>query len=79
MLRNIQADANSLPGIVRFPVLNFSADLATGADDVSGSWVVSFDDVTGFCRDILSCESRSLSRLLSFSITDVLPTCHSYN
>jgi len=61
-----------LPGIVRFLVLNFSPVLAAGVGDISGCCVASFD--VSFCRDVLSCESRSLSSLLSFSITDILPT-----
>jgi len=69
-VNDLQAKS-SLPGIVRFPVLNFSSDLAAGTDDVSGC-VAGFDDGVDFWRDILSCESRSLRRLLSFSITDVL-------
>ena len=61
-----------LPGIVRFPVLNVSPVLAAGVGDISGRCVAGFD--VSFCRDVLSCENRSLSRLLSFSITDILPT-----
>jgi len=63
-----------LPGII----LRFLTSLVLGTGDGAG-WAdvtaccaAGSDDVTGFCRDVTNTEIRSLSRLLSASITDIL-------